>query len=98
LRVDKCDGKAQGGGVRSIGVDGVVVVLEAERHGLAIEDEGAADASTDGNGPASAAHGVPVCGDAGSGAESPAFTEVVVDEVLPEEVVDARRAVGVGHG
>lgn len=98
MGVNEGDVEAQGGGVGAVGADGVVVVLEAEGHGLALEDEGAADASADGYGPALAAGGVPVGGDAGGGAEGPSFAEVVVNKVLPEKVVGAWGAVGVRQG
>ena len=98
LGVDEDDIEADGGRGCVIGADGGVVVLEAEGHGLLVEDEGAAYSSSVGDGPLLAGVDVPVGGDAGSGGEGPSFAEVVVDEVLPEEVVDPGFAAGVGHG
>ena len=90
--VDEHDVETQGGGVGAVRTDGVVVVLETEGHWLPLEDEGAADASADGDGPFLSGFDVPVGGDAGCGGEGPSFAEVVIDEVLPEEVVGLRFA------
>ena len=95
---DEGDDETEGRRVGVIGADGVVVVLEAEGHGLAGKDEGAADASADGNRPALVSASVPVGGDAGGSGESPSFAEVVVNKVLPEEEIGARGAIGVRHG
>jgi hypothetical protein len=98
LRVDEGDIKANRGGGGAIGAEWGVVVLETESHGLLVEDEGAADAAAEGDGPLLAGVNVPVRGDAGSGGEGPSFAEVVVYEVLPEKVVDLGFAAGVVHG
>ena len=95
--VDERDVEAHGAGAGVIRADGIVVVLEAEGHGLPVEDEGTADASTDWYSPALTAVCVPVGGDAGSGGQRPTLSEVVVDEVLPQEVVNARRSARVVH-
>jgi hypothetical protein len=97
LREDERDCEAQCGGVGGIGAYGVVVVLEAQRHGLTVEDECAADSAASGNGPALATRGIPVGGDAGGGGEGPAFAEVVVNEVLPEQEIGPWGTVGVCH-
>jgi len=63
----------------------IVVVLEAERHRLAIEYQGATNRYAQRYRPSVASHRVPIRGDDGRRSGSPSLSEVKIREILQSE-------------